>query len=50
MNPITREESLLDGQDLTPITRKEQFIKRIYDKTQEIPEPITREEWFLKKA
>ena len=50
MNPITREESLLDGQDLEPITRKEQFIKRIYDKTQEIPEPITREEWFLKKA
>ena len=50
MNPITREESLLDGQDLTPITRKEQFIKRIYDKTQEIPEPITREEYFLKKA
>ena len=50
MNPITREESLLDGQDLTPITRKEQFIKKIYDKTQEIPEPITREEWFLKKA
>ena len=50
MNPITREEALLDGQDLTPITRKEQFIKRIYDKTQEIPEPITREEYFLKKA
>lgn len=50
MNPITREESLLDGQDLTPITRKEQFIKRIYDKTQEVPTPVTREEWFLKKA
>lgn len=50
MNPITREESLLDGQDLTPITRKEQFIKRIYDKTQEVPTPITREEYFLKKA
>lgn len=50
MNPITREESLLDGQDLEPITRKEQFIKRIYDKTQEIPEPITREGYFLKKA
>ena len=50
MNPITREESLLDGQDLTPITRKEKFIKRIYDKTQEVPTPVTREEWFLKKA
>ena len=50
LTPITREEALLDGADLEPITRKEQFIKRIYDKTQEIPEPITREEWFLKKA
>ena len=50
LEPITREEKLLDGEDLTPITRKEQFIKRIYDKTQEIPEPITREEMFLKKA
>lgn len=50
MNPITREESLLDGQDLTPITRKEKFIKRIYDKTQEVPTPVTREEWFLNKA
>lgn len=36
--------------DLEPITRKEQFIKRIYDKTQEVPDPITREEWFLNKA
>ena len=50
ITPITREEALLDGQDLTPITRKEQFIKRIYDPTQVIPEPATREEWFLKKA
>lgn len=50
LTPITREEALLDGQDLEPITRKEQFIKRIYDKTQEVPTPITREEWFLKKA
>jgi len=50
LTPITREEALLDGADLEPITRKEQFIKRIYDKTQEVPTPITREEWFLKKA
>jgi len=50
LTPITREEALLDGADLEPITRKEQFIKRIYDKTQEVPEPITREEWFLNKA
>ena len=50
LTPITREEALLDGQDLEPITRKEQFIKRIYDKTQEVPTPITREERFLSKA
>lgn len=50
LTPITREEALLDGADLEPITRKEQFIKRIYDKTQEVPTPITREEWFLNKA
>lgn len=50
LEPITREETLLDGGDLTPITRKEMFIKRIYDKNQMIPEPITREEYFLKKA
>ena len=50
LEPITREETLLDGGDLTPITRKEMFIKRIYDKTQSVPEPITREEMFLKKA
>lgn len=50
MNPITREEKLLDGQNIVPETRKEKFIKRIYDKTQPVPEPITREEWFLNKA
>ena len=50
LEPITRKETLLDGGDLTPITRKEMFIKRIYDKTQSVPEPITREEYFLAKA
>ncbi|MBO4863859.1 MAG: hypothetical protein J5517_05815 [Eubacterium sp.] len=50
MDAVTREEKLLDGQDLEPITRKEQFIKKIYDNTQVTPEPITREEYFLKKA
>ena len=50
LEPITREETLLDGGDLTPITRKEMFIKRIYDKNQSVPEPITREEYFLAKA
>ena len=50
LTPITREEALLDGEDLEPITRKEQFIRRIWEPTQPIPEPITREEYFLKKA
>ena len=50
LEPITREEMFLDGQDLEPITREEMFIKRIYDKTQVVPEPITRHEMFLKKA
>ena len=50
LTPETREEMLLDGQDLEPVTRKEQFIRKIYDDSQEIPEPVTREEWFLKKA
>ena len=50
LTPITRDEHLLNGDDLEPKNRKEMFIKRIYDKTQEIPEPETREEWFLKKA
>lgn len=50
LNPITRTERLLDGEDLTPTNREEMFIKRIYDKTQEIPEPVNRKEYFLKKA
>lgn len=50
LEPITREEMFLDGQDLEPITREEMFIKRIYDKTQEVPTPLTRKEMFLLKA
>ncbi len=50
LNPVTRTERLLDGEDLTPTNREEMFIRRIYDKTQEIPEPINRKEYFLKKA
>ena len=43
MEPITREEMLMDGQILEPITRKEKIL------VGEDLEPITREEWFLKK-
>ena len=50
LTPITRNEHLLNGDDLEPKNRKEMFLKRIYDKTQSVPEPETREEYFLKKA
>ena len=50
LTPVTRTERLLDGEDLTPTNREEMFIKRIYDKTQAIPEPVNRKEYFLKKA
>lgn len=50
LTPVTRTERLLDGEDLTPTNREEMFIKRIYDKTQDIPEPVNRKEYFLKKA
>lgn len=43
LEPITREEAILAGEQLTPITRKEKIISG------EDLEPITREEWFLKK-
>lgn len=48
LTPITREEKLYSGEDLEPITRKEQYIRHLYDETQIVPEkPITREEEFL---
>lgn len=50
LTPITREEQAWNGDDLTPITRKEMYIRHLYDETQVIPEPITREEMFIKKA
>ena len=28
MNAVTRKEKILDGQDLTPVTRKEYFLKK----------------------
>jgi hypothetical protein len=43
MEPITREEMLMDGQTLEPITREEKILAG------ENLEPITRREWFLKK-
>lgn len=51
LEPITRNEKLWSGEDLTPVTRKEMYIKHLYDETQVIPEyPVTREEMFILKA
>lgn len=49
--PNTREELFLSGADLTPVTRREMYIKHIYDRSQPIPDyPLTREEYFLLKV
>lgn len=51
LEPITRNEKLWSGEDLTPVTRREMYIKHLYDETQVIPEyPVTREEMFILKA
>lgn len=36
--------------DLTPKTRREAFLNGLSDSEQTLPEPVTREEMFLKKA
>lgn len=51
LEPITRTEKLWSGEDLDPVTRKEMYIKHLYDETQVIPDhPVTREEIFILKA
>lgn len=47
MEPITREEKLMAGEQLEPITRKEYFLAKAAGMDVETPEPITREEMFL---
>lgn len=49
MNAITREEKIISGENLTPITRKEMFLAKAAGMDVETPEPITREEMFLSK-
>ena len=44
MNPITREEMLLNGDDLEPITREEKILAGVDDFY-----VLTRREYFLKK-
>lgn len=49
MTPITREEKIMSGENLTPITRKELFLAKATGQDVETPTPITREEMFLDK-
>lgn len=49
MNAITREEKIMSGENLTPITRKEMFLAKAAGQNVTTPEPITREEMFLSK-
>lgn len=49
MKAITREEKIISGENLTPITRKEMFLAKASGQNIQIPTPITREEIFLSK-
>ena len=49
MEAITREEKIMSGENLTPITRKEMFLAKAAGMDVKTPEPITREEMFLSK-
>jgi hypothetical protein len=46
---ITREEKIISGENLTPITRKEMFLAKASGQNIQTPTPITREEYFLSK-
>lgn len=49
MEAITREEKIMSGENLTPITRKEMFLAKAAGQNIETTTPITREEIFLSK-
>lgn len=49
MKAITREEKIMSGENLTPITRKEMFLAKAAGQNVTTPTPITREEIFLSK-
>lgn len=49
MKAITREEKIISGENLTPITRKEMFLAKAAGQNIQTPTPITREEIFLSK-
>ena len=47
MEAITREEKIMSGENLTPITRKEMFTAKLVGKEIETPSPITRIEKIM---
>ena len=49
MKAITREEKIMSGENLTPITRKEMSLAKASGQNVQTPTPITREEMFLSK-
>ncbi len=49
MKAITREEKIMSGENLTPITRKELFLAKAAGQSVITPPPITREEMFLSR-
>ena len=49
MEAITREEKIMSGESLKPITRKEMFLAKAAGQSVAVPEPKTREEFFLSR-
>jgi hypothetical protein len=47
MKAITREEKIMSGENLTPITRKEMFLAKLVGQEIETPSPITRVEKIM---
>ena len=40
----SRELRLLKGESIKPVTRREMYIRALYDSEQTVPKPITRED------
>lgn len=43
-----RERKIIKGEPLRALTRREMYLRAVYDKGQEMPKPITEEEIALK--
>ncbi len=50
MEAISREEKILSGEQLEPISREEHFLAKLAGQDVETPEPISRKEHFLQEA